>query len=87
LCIRGVTTPDTLRLESGVFTDIGWYLFENKKYDQVLTYFKRGAQLYPEDLNLLISMAHVYLFNNDYDSAIAIYKVFKELNIKKPKGY
>jgi len=69
-----VTSPDTLRLESSLFVDIGWYLLENKKYNESLAYYKRGVQLYPGDLNMLMNMAHVYLFNKDYKSALAIYQ-------------
>jgi tetratricopeptide (TPR) repeat protein len=69
-----ITHPDTLKAESSVFADIGWYLFENKKYDESLDYYKRGVQLYPGDLNMLMNMAHVYVFNRDYKNAIAIYK-------------
>lgn len=69
-----VTNLDTLKLESNVFGDIGWYLFENKKYTESISYFKRGLQLYPKDYTMLMNMAHVYLFNKDYKNAIAIYK-------------
>lgn len=71
---RKVTNLDTLKLESNVFGDIGWYLFENKRYTESISYFKRGLQLYPKDYTMLMNMAHVYLFNKDYKNAIAIYK-------------
>jgi CubicO group peptidase (beta-lactamase class C family) len=69
-----ITRVDTLRLEGSMWADIGWYLFENKKYKESLVYYTRGVQLYPENLNLLMNLAHVYLFNRDYENAIAIYK-------------
>jgi CubicO group peptidase (beta-lactamase class C family) len=69
--IRGV---DTLTVDGSIFNDIGTYLFEIKKYKESINYFKRGTQLYPQDLNLLINTAHVYLYSNDYNSAMAIYK-------------
>lgn len=69
-----ITNVDTLRLQNNMFADIGWYLFENKKYNASLVYYRRGVQLYPEDLNLLMNLAHVYLFKGDYENAIAIYK-------------
>ncbi|HEY1039328.1 MAG TPA: serine hydrolase domain-containing protein [Bacteroidia bacterium] len=69
-----VTKPDTLNLESNIFTDIGWYLLENKKKTEALTYLKRGALLHPKDLNLQMSTAHLYLLNGDYKNAVAIYK-------------
>jgi len=69
-----IINPDTLRLSVSDFTDIGWYLFENKKYSESLRYFKRGMQLYPEDLNLCMSTAHAYLYNHDPKNAISIYQ-------------
>jgi CubicO group peptidase (beta-lactamase class C family) len=69
-----ITKIDTLKLESEVFGDIAWYLFEAKKYDESIAYYQRGVQLYPGNLFLLSNMAHVYLYKNDYNSAIAIYK-------------
>ena len=70
---KRVNSLDSIRLENNVIGEIGWYLFENKKHKESLAYFKRGVQLYPEDLNMLVNMAHLYLFNNDYKSAVAIY--------------
>jgi CubicO group peptidase (beta-lactamase class C family) len=69
-----ITNPDTLKLQSYVFGDISWYLFEIKKYGESIAYLKRGTQLYPKDLNMSMNLAHMYLFNNDYKNAIAIYK-------------
>ena len=69
-----VGRPDTLKLESGMFGDIAWYLFEIKKYDESIAYYQRGLQLYPGDLTLSGNMAHTYLYKNDYNKAIAIYK-------------
>lgn len=60
-------------MDSSLFEEIGWYLFENKKYKESLDCFRRRAELYPDDLNMLISMTHPYLYNNDFKSAIAIH--------------
>ncbi len=62
-----ITSLDTLRLENNMFQEIAWYLFEIKKYKESLAYMKRGAQIYPNDLHMLINLANIYLFNNDYD--------------------
>ncbi len=80
-----VVTPDTLTLEKNVFGEIGWYLLETKKYQESIFYLRRGTKLFPEDLNMLINLAHAHLFNNDYKSAIAIYKAHVE-DIVRP-GY
>ena len=76
-----IVNPDTLKLGSNVFGEIGWYFFENKKYNEALTYFKRSAKLYPDDKINLMNMAHVYLYNHDYINAIAIYKAHLKDNI------
>lgn len=77
-----ITNLDTLHLEQSMFGEIGWYLMEFKNYKASLAYFKRGAQLYPDDLNMLMNMAHVYLFNKDYKNAIAIYKAHQKDTIR-----
>ncbi len=71
---RKITNTDTLKLESSMFGDIAWYLFEVKKYNESIVYFKRGLELYPNTPDLLMNMAHVYLYSNEYDKAMAIYK-------------
>ncbi len=65
---------DTMNLPNDMWNQMGWYYFGLKKYDTSLMAFKRGALLYPEDLNMLINVAHLHLYNGDYNSAIAIYK-------------
>ncbi len=73
-----ITKPDTLQAAPGTFAGIGWYLFEHKKYDDALAYYQRGIQLYPSDFSLLMNMAHVYVFNNDYKNALAIHKAHQK---------
>lgn len=77
-----ITNPDTLRLQSYIFQEIGWYLMENKKYQESLSYLNRGAQLYPDDLEMLMNIANVYLYSNDYDRAIAIYKAHAKQSVR-----
>lgn len=69
-----VVNPDTLQLSSDVLTEIGWYLFDNKKYGEAIPYFRRGVQLYPDDFNLRMSLAHAFLFNGEYEQALSIHK-------------
>lgn len=66
-------TPDSLHLKNFEFGNIAWQFFENKKYYDAITYCKRGLQLYPVEESLLSKMAHAYLYNNEYDKAIALY--------------
>lgn len=69
-----ITNPDTLHLQSMVFHEISLYLFDNKKYNESIVYLKRGTKLFPNDLELLMNLANMYLFNNEYEKAMAIYK-------------
>jgi len=69
-----ITNPDSLHLQSMVFHDISLYLFENKKYNESTLFLKRGTELFPDDLELLMNLANMYLYNNEYDKAMAIYK-------------
>ena len=69
-----INVVDTLRLTGDMFQQIGWYLLETKQYQQAFAYLKRGTQLHPEHLDLAMTLAHVYLYNNQYANALAIYK-------------
>ncbi len=73
-----ITHPDTIKLASEAFGQIGWYLFETKRYQEAIAYFKRGTQLYPTDLNMHMNMAHTYLYSGDYQNALAIYKAHQK---------
>lgn len=79
---KKITNIDTIKLANQTFGDIGWYLFEVKNYKESLAYFKRGSQVYPEDLNMLVNTAHLYLFNNEYAKAMDIYKSHQKDMIK-----
>ena len=75
---KKITDLDTLHLDNGSFADISWYLFETKNYKDAIAYLKRGSQLYPEDLNLTMNIAHFYLFNKDYKAAVDIYRAHQK---------
>lgn len=84
---KKIANLDTLHAGNPVFNEIGWYYFGNKQYKASLAAFKRGTQLYPQDLNMLINVAHLYLFNNDYPSAIAIYKAHLNDMVKPDRSW
>ena len=71
-----VTNVDTLKLGQGQLNNMGWYLLENKQFDDAIRFLKRGIILDPQDIAAIGNLAHCYLFNNDYDKAISQYKVF-----------
>ncbi|WP_343632844.1 serine hydrolase [Fluviicola sp.] len=72
-----VENPAKLELPEYLLTSIGWHLMEIKRYEESIAYFKRSVELYPEDLNAKLNLAHVYLFHNDSKNALAIYKANK----------
>jgi CubicO group peptidase (beta-lactamase class C family) len=74
-----IKSPDTLHLKSSEFGNIAWELFEHKKYEEAIFYCNRGLQLYPGAVGLLSKMAHAYLYNNEYERAIAAYTELKEV--------
>lgn len=69
-----VENLDTAQLRNPVLMGIGWYYFGNKQYAASLATFKRAVQLYPDDLNMKMNLAHLYLLNGDYNSALAIHQ-------------
>ncbi|MBK8848671.1 MAG: hypothetical protein IPN73_00785 [Saprospiraceae bacterium] len=65
---------DTLQIAGSLISEIGWYLFEIKDFKSSLKYFKRGNAIYPEDHNMAINLAHLYLYNNEFEKAKEIYQ-------------
>jgi CubicO group peptidase (beta-lactamase class C family) len=77
---RKIVNLDTAQLTNPVLMGIGWYYFDNQQYQESLAAFKRAVQLYPDDLNMHMNLAHLHLFNGDYGSALAIHQAhLKEL--------
>ncbi len=77
-----VTIIDTLKLANHLFAEIGWHLLEIKDFKQSLAYFKRGAQVFPDDLNMWLNLAHAHLFSGDFSGAMAIYKAHLKSEIR-----
>ena len=71
---RKLVNPDTVTLPNQTFGEIGWYFIETKQFKEALRYYRRAVELYPEDLNMHINSAHMYLFTNEYAKAFDIYK-------------
>ncbi|MBK7010829.1 MAG: serine hydrolase [Saprospiraceae bacterium] len=69
-----ITNVDTLQIAGSLISEIGWYLFEIKDFKSSLKYFKRGNAIYPEDHNMAINLAHLYLYNNEFEKAKEIYQ-------------
>jgi CubicO group peptidase (beta-lactamase class C family) len=74
LFVRKIFNPDSLTGNADFYTTISWYFLENKNYEWALNFCKRLQQLNPKEMMNVCNIAHCYLFNNEYDKAIAIYK-------------
>jgi CubicO group peptidase (beta-lactamase class C family) len=68
-----ITNADTLVAPTYQINTLAWHLLERKQYAQAITFLKRGTALDPNDMSMLINLAHGYLFNNEYDKAINLY--------------
>ena len=76
-----ITRVDTIKANEGELTAFGWHLLETKRFGQAIQYLSRARMLYPNDLVAISSLAHGFLFNNEYEKAIALYQ---EFIVKKP---
>ncbi|MBK8699424.1 MAG: serine hydrolase [Saprospiraceae bacterium] len=74
--------PDTLQLSAALIGEIGWYLLEIKNFKTSLAYYQRGAALYPDDHNMAINLAHLYLFNGDDEKAMEIYQSHRKATLR-----
>ncbi|MDX1911817.1 MAG: serine hydrolase [Saprospiraceae bacterium] len=72
--VQKITRVDTLTNDANFFNTAGWHFLECKKFDEAIRYLERGMELHPSDLLIQGNLAHSYLFNNDYEMAIKIYK-------------
>jgi len=74
---------DSLKGSEQFFNDIGWHLLENKLFTSATNFLKRGLELHPKSLGIEMNLAHGYLFANNYDKAIGIYKTHMGEKINK----
>ena len=68
-----IINADTLTVPIDQINSLAWHFLENKQYEQVIQFLKRGLVLAPNELSLAINLAHSYLFKNEYDKAIKLY--------------
>lgn len=71
-----ITRVDTLQTKGGQLNNFGWHLLETKRFDEAIAYLSRGIELEPNDIAAFGNLAHCYLFTNDYEKAIQLYKSF-----------
>ena len=65
---------DTLKANEGQINNFGWHLLETKRLDEAIVYLNRGIALEPGNIPAKAHLAHCYLFNNDFDKAIQLYR-------------
>jgi len=73
-----VTRVDTLKANDGQINNFGWHLLETKRFKEAIVYLNRGTALEPSDNSAKINLAHSYLFNNENEKAIKLYKACVE---------
>ncbi|MCX6243164.1 MAG: serine hydrolase [Bacteroidetes bacterium] len=71
-----VVRADTIKPNEGELNAFGWHLLETKRFDEAILYLNRGIELEPNENGVLNNLAHCYLFKNEYDKAIKLYKEF-----------
>jgi tetratricopeptide (TPR) repeat protein len=70
-----------------VHRDVGWVLYEQKKYDGAMAAFRRALRLDPKDAFAQCGVGDVYLAQKKYDEATAAYRKAIALNPKFPVGH
>ena len=75
-----VSQADTIKAKEGQLNLFGWHLLETKRLYEATQYLNRGSELEPNDVNIKLNLAHCYLFRNEYDHAIQLYKAYLAQN-------
>jgi CubicO group peptidase (beta-lactamase class C family) len=65
---------DSLNVSAEEINAFGWHLLETKRFAAAVNYLSRGSALWPNDSYLKIRLAHGYLFGNEAQKAIDLYK-------------
>ena len=76
-----ITNADTLKMDPNKMGNAAWFMLENKRYADAISFFKRRMELEPEEMMARCNLAHCYLFSNEYDKAIKLYKDNLDKNI------
>ncbi len=71
---KKVYEPEGLDLSAMSLHEISLFLLDNKKYSEAIKYLQAAVKLYPEDREMLLNLANMYVFNDEYDKAFTIFK-------------
>ena len=90
--VKGVEFPpaskiiktDTLKANPEQMISFGWHLIETKRFDTAILYLNKELELVPNDNTAKDYLAHCYLFKNEYNTAIKLYKEFLDKKVDDP---
>ncbi len=82
-----ITRVDTLHANNGELAVFGRHLLENKRFDEAVMYLVRATELEPEDLAAWCTLAHSFLFRNEYDKALKLYRTYLEKQINEQSSF
>lgn len=82
-----ITRVDTLIANIGELNAFGRHLLETKRVDEAIVYLNRATELEPEDIAAWCNLAHSYLFRNEYDKAVKLYKTYLEKQINEQSSF
>jgi CubicO group peptidase (beta-lactamase class C family) len=69
-----IENADTITVSIDEIMGISRHLLETKQYDKAINFLNRGLVLEPGNLPVTLNLAHTYLFKNEYEKAIKLYK-------------
>ncbi len=72
---------DTLSSENGSVSSIAWYMLENKRYKEAISFYQKAITFNPGDLNLQMNLAHAYLLGDEMEKGLAIHHKNLDKNI------
>ncbi|HEV7232521.1 MAG TPA: serine hydrolase [Bacteroidia bacterium] len=75
-----IDKADTIKANPGQLSGMAGHLLENKHFGEALNFVKRAIELDPNEIGAKVKLAHYYLFTNDYDKAITIYRQYLDKN-------
>ena len=74
---------DSPKTTSADYTTLGWLYVVTKQYDKALLYLYQAVAKDPTDLTAQVTLAHAYLFHDDFPQAKAIYKKYQAQNVNE----
>jgi tetratricopeptide (TPR) repeat protein len=67
---------DTIKTNEGQLNSYAWHLIESKRFQAAIPYLQRAIELEPQEISAQLNLAHAYLWNQQYEKAIAAYQTY-----------